>query len=107
MKVKVGNKIYNSEDEPIMVILEGNDKKNIASMSEKAKKYCSFPDTMSKEDISKWMDKTIDRDKKEQLEDVLNLLSIQFGWSHFSSLTNTGEKLVQDTINVVEILNNI
>jgi len=30
MKIKIGNQIYDAEDEPIMVILEGNDKENIA-----------------------------------------------------------------------------
>ena len=32
MKVKVGNKIYDGENEPVMVILSKGDKKNIANM---------------------------------------------------------------------------
>ena len=44
MKVKVGNKVYTGEDEPIMVILTEQDKKNIANMFPDATKYCSYPD---------------------------------------------------------------
>jgi hypothetical protein len=56
MKVKIGNKIYDSGNEPIMVILEGNDRKNITNMSPDATKYCSFPGWVDKEFINKWMD---------------------------------------------------
>jgi len=44
MKVKVGNKIYDSEEEPIMVVLSKEDKNNIANMKEETTKYCSYPD---------------------------------------------------------------
>ena len=42
MKVKVGDKIYNAEEEPIMVILTKGDKKLIADMADDATKYCSY-----------------------------------------------------------------
>jgi len=45
MRVKIGDKVYDSELEPIMLILSSEDKKNISSMTPKAKKYCSFPDS--------------------------------------------------------------
>lgn len=42
MKVKVGNKIYTSKEQPIMVILSDDDKSNIAAMLPEARKYCEF-----------------------------------------------------------------
>jgi len=43
MKVKVGGKIYDGEEEPVMVILSDMDKENIASMAPDATKYCAYP----------------------------------------------------------------
>lgn len=45
MKVKIGNKIYDAENEPIMVILNENDKKNIARIPPDGTAYCSYPNT--------------------------------------------------------------
>lgn len=56
MKIKVGDKIYDGEDEPIMVILDDYDKDNIRRMKKNATKYCAFPDHMSIDDIEVWMD---------------------------------------------------
>ena len=55
MKVKIGEKIYDSEKEPIMVILSESDKENISNMSPEATKYCSFPDGMSVEYVKEFM----------------------------------------------------
>jgi len=55
MIVKVGNKIFNSEKEPIMIVLSEDDKKNIAQMIPDATKYCSFPDNMKLNDIKNFM----------------------------------------------------
>jgi len=60
MKVKVGDKVYDSAEEPIMVILTDGDKKNIANMSPEATKYCSYPgeEKWTKDDykaIKEWM----------------------------------------------------
>jgi hypothetical protein len=55
MKVKVGDKVYDSEKEPIMVILSESDKKNISNMLSDATKYCSFPDGMSLEYVKEFM----------------------------------------------------
>lgn len=60
MKVKVGNKIYDGEQEPVMVILTKQDKENIANMLPEANRYCMFPDTdewiaNEHEAIHKWM----------------------------------------------------
>ena len=61
MKAKINDTIYNSEEQPIMVILSEKDKENIANMPKEKTKYCSYPDTpyfkeMQKERILVWMD---------------------------------------------------
>jgi len=55
MKVKVGDKVYDSNDTPIMVILSDEDKDNISNMAPEGTKYCSFPDHIDTEWIAKWM----------------------------------------------------
>ena len=44
MIVKVGDKIYDGDQEPVMVILSKQDKQNISNMAPEATKYCSYPD---------------------------------------------------------------
>lgn len=44
MKVKIGDRIYDSNDEPIMLILSDIDKENIKNMHSDATKYCTYPD---------------------------------------------------------------
>lgn len=56
MKVKIGKKIYDSNDEPIMIILGNDDKYNIEQMLEECSKYCSYPDNMSEEDANNFME---------------------------------------------------
>jgi hypothetical protein len=55
MKVKIGNTIYDSNEEPIMLILSELDKKNITWMATDATKYCSFPDDYDLDDIKEFM----------------------------------------------------
>jgi len=54
MKVKVGDKVYDGSEEPVMVILNDDDKANIHAMEEYSK-YCAYPKTMSSEDAMSWM----------------------------------------------------
>ena len=61
MKVKIGNKLYNSEKEPIMLILTKGEQMQIGSMAEGCTKYASFPSTTywtnnNYEKIQEWMD---------------------------------------------------
>lgn len=56
MKIKVGNKIYDGENEPVMAIFNEQDKINIANMHPEANRYCVYPtEKHSEEDIKKWM----------------------------------------------------
>ena len=49
MKVKIGDKIYNSDNEPIMIIISQKEKEQIANMHPDNLKYCVFPS------IDKWI----------------------------------------------------
>ena len=55
MKVKIGNKIYNSEEEPIMLILSDEDKKLIGKMRAVDNKFCSYPYELGQELVKKFM----------------------------------------------------
>ena len=55
MKVKIGDKIYDSNEEPILIFLSDEDKKNIENMNTTATKYCSFPDSYDLEKIKNFM----------------------------------------------------
>ncbi len=55
MKVKVGNKIYDGKDEPVMVILEEGDKENIRDMLPECTKNCMYPEGITHKAIKKWM----------------------------------------------------
>ncbi len=44
MRVKVGDKIYDGEKEPVMIILSEGEKQQIADMHPDCSKYCVYPD---------------------------------------------------------------
>jgi len=56
MKVKIGIKVYDSEKEPVMLILNEKDKINIKNMYPDATKFCSFPDSSNKDVVLRWME---------------------------------------------------
>jgi hypothetical protein len=55
MKVKIGDTIYDSENEPIMIILSDADKYNITHMHPDATKYCSAPTSVTLEQMQLFM----------------------------------------------------
>lgn len=55
MKVKIGDTVYDSEKEPIMIIISNDDKKNIENMLPEATKYCSFPNGVEMQIIKDFM----------------------------------------------------
>ena len=60
MKFKIGNVIFDSSDQPLMVILSDDDKTNIANMACGDDKYCVFDSSKtSVEEAAKFM-KVID-----------------------------------------------
>lgn len=44
MKVKIGDRTYDGDVEPIMIILSDADKENITNMNVSCTKYCVYPD---------------------------------------------------------------
>lgn len=63
MKIKVRNKIFDGNNEPIMLILTDKDKENIRKMKTDCHKFFVFPDTMKTEKIEKWM-----KEKEENIK---------------------------------------
>jgi len=55
MKVKIGDVLYDSEHQPIMIILTPLERDQVSHMSKNATKYCSAPYGMSEEDMGKFM----------------------------------------------------
>jgi hypothetical protein len=55
MKVKIKDKIYDSNEEPIMIILSEDDKNNINNMTYEANKYLSYPENMTEEEAINFM----------------------------------------------------
>ena len=58
MKVKVGNKIYDGGEQPVMVILTKGEREQIADMPPEATKYCIYPP------LHKWIDNEYEGIKK-------------------------------------------
>lgn len=55
MKVKVGNKIYDGKNEPIMVILDEQDKQGIKNMSSNCNRYVDCPDQYDIAELEMWV----------------------------------------------------
>lgn len=60
MKVKIGDKIYDANEEPIMLIFGTDEERlvvanHIKYMQDGARKYCTYPDTMDHELIRDFM----------------------------------------------------
>jgi hypothetical protein len=56
MKVKIGDKIYDSREEPILLILSEEDKRNLERMDTEATKFLSFPDKMDLNEAKRFME---------------------------------------------------
>lgn len=73
MKVKIGYTIYSPEDQPIMLILSSEDKKNIANMHPSCNKFCSAPDSISREEIVSFMNiGENDKELRQELYDFVD-----------------------------------
>jgi hypothetical protein len=60
MKIKIGDKIYDADKEPVMLIFESDMQRitvgqHLLNMPEGARKYCMFPDEMDQEIIKEFM----------------------------------------------------
>jgi hypothetical protein len=55
MKVKVRARVYDANEQPIMLILTDEDKVLIAAMAPEAHRYCAYPKGADPERIQEWM----------------------------------------------------
>lgn len=55
MKVKIDDVLYDSDDQPIMVVLSSQEKGNIADMAPEAFMYCCYPEGMPMESVVEFM----------------------------------------------------
>jgi len=55
MKVKIGDKITDANDEMIMLILDDFDKSNISNMPPEYHKYCAYPGDTPTEIVKNFM----------------------------------------------------
>ena len=61
MKVKIGNQVFDPNEQPIMFVFEDDESlhktiENMAQMIEyNSKKYCIYPDNMNIKEIKKFM----------------------------------------------------
>ena len=55
MEVKIGNRFFSSEEEPIMIVLTDEEKLLISNMDTKSNKFCSFPNNYKSEEIFRFM----------------------------------------------------
>lgn len=56
MKVKINSKIYDSDKQPIMLILSGAEKNLIANMATDSHKFCVYPANSKAEKIKQFME---------------------------------------------------
>ena len=56
MKVKINSKTYDSDKQPIMLILSGTEKELISNMAVEAHKFCVYPANSKAEKIKQFMD---------------------------------------------------
>lgn len=55
MEVMIGDKIYSSDNQPILIRLSQIEKNLIGRMQDKDTKFCAYPEGMSLEDVKKFM----------------------------------------------------
>ncbi len=55
MKVKIGNKIYDSSDEPLMIVLNAEEKLLISNMAPEANTFCTGPSTSGVYELTEFM----------------------------------------------------
>ncbi len=57
MIVKIGMDVFDSSEQPIMLVLNKKDKENISNMLPEATKYCAFPaEGFSEDEIKIFME---------------------------------------------------
>lgn len=68
MLVKIGDKVYNSDEEPIMLTLTYQERGSLQGLSNKVNQVCFFPCTADRENILEWMNTTGEEHEQENKE---------------------------------------
>lgn len=55
MQIKIGSKLYDSREIPILLILSDEEKEEIAGMDTLTSSYCKYPEGADVDKITKWM----------------------------------------------------
>jgi hypothetical protein len=55
MRVKIGDTIYDSDEQPIMIIFDDDEKELISNMEDICTKFCSYPPDSNVDDIIEFM----------------------------------------------------
>lgn len=55
MQIKIGDKVYKDDEQPIGVFLTAQDRINIIAMEPNKNFYCSYPKDTPGEDVQKFM----------------------------------------------------
>jgi hypothetical protein len=67
MKVKAGDRVFDSNRLPVMIILSQQDKENIAHMHPECMKYAAFPGGWgNKEEMLAWMDRPEEEETNDE-----------------------------------------
>ncbi|MCH7990594.1 MAG: hypothetical protein IID46_15750, partial [Planctomycetes bacterium] len=62
MRVKVRDRVYSGEIEPVMVLLSPTDRANIVAMHPDADRYCEYPDEWDREEVREFMNSISNED---------------------------------------------
>lgn len=102
MRVKIGDKIYNSIEEPIMLMLDDSDKKNISNMGD-LNNYGSFPEEMSIDDAYKFME-IEDKDRNlYRCESEYDLLTNEFTFLPYLEIQKGWFPLIRKLCEQIEV----
>ena len=90
MKVKINDVIYDSNDQPVMVVLTDKDKDNITNMHKDNAKYCVYPDSTPEEAVTTFMDTQAvpPQDKTLYKDDFLSLKQLD-DWYTYAHMSRT------------------
>lgn len=69
MKVKIGIKIIDSNDEPIMLILDQREKDLIGSMNGQNLRFCAFPEDSNIQVIEEFMADEVDHNQLDMFKE--------------------------------------
>ena len=78
MKIVIGNMIIDADKEPIMIMLNENDKRNIANMDENCFNYICYPKSFQSDHVIQWAKKfATDKNGEYSIKGAVNIEEIE------------------------------